>query len=201
MLIDPTSSIGMILSLLAWLRSEAGGQDILQNLNSKDVIGSYLEWLRRKDHLQLISEINACKNDLLSQLAEIGPQLSALAGQIYSVAGDPANPRTMRIRSGAIFLDAAKSVFELWPRFLQVIREQRKIPWLKVIQIVNQWSGQNIGFGYSLPTGYSDFLNRCFKQMISDLPPLAGENQAVNRWIWSGLASIAWTACECMRHG
>jgi len=88
MIVDPISGLGMILGLLAWLRGETGGRDILQHLNSQDVIGKYLEWLRRKDQLQLISEINSCKTDLLSQLAEIGPQLSALAGQIYSVADD-----------------------------------------------------------------------------------------------------------------
>jgi hypothetical protein len=87
MVIDPVSGVGMIFGLLAWLRSEAGGRDILQQLNSKDVVSNYLEWLRRKDQSQLIAEINASKNELLSQLAEVGPQLSKLAGQVYSVAG------------------------------------------------------------------------------------------------------------------
>jgi hypothetical protein len=32
MVIDPVSGIGMIFGLLAWLRSEAGGHDILQQL-------------------------------------------------------------------------------------------------------------------------------------------------------------------------
>ena len=91
MIIDPVSGIGMIFGLLAWLRSEAGGHDILQQLNSKDVVRDYLEWLRRKDQSQLIAEINASKTDLLSQLAEVGPQVSALAGQVYSLAGDLTN--------------------------------------------------------------------------------------------------------------
>ena len=97
---------------------------------------------------------------------------------------DPADSRTLHIRSGAISLDAAKKVFELWPRFLQIIRAQQNIPWPKLIQILNQWSGQYIGMGHQMSPDYCDFLGECFKQMILDLLPLAGVNQAANRWFF-----------------
>jgi hypothetical protein len=97
---------------------------------------------------------------------------------------DPADSRTIHIRSGAISLDSAKKVFELWPQFLSLMRSQEMIPWPKVIQTLNQWSGQYIGMGHAISSEYSDFLAGCFRQMILDILPLTGENQAINRWIY-----------------
>jgi hypothetical protein len=109
---------------------------------------------------------------------------SAFDLKYEATESDPADSQTINIRSGPIPLDAAKKVFELWPTFLETIRAQQKIPWPKIIQIANQWSGQYISLGHPLPAEYSTFLEECFRQMILDLLPLAGENQAVRRWIF-----------------
>jgi hypothetical protein len=54
-MIDPVSGLGMLLGLLAWLRSELGGrfskEEILNRLSSQDTVRDYLECspgLRRK---------------------------------------------------------------------------------------------------------------------------------------------------------
>jgi len=90
--IDPGSGIGMLLGLLAWLRSELGGRfskdEILKRLASQDTVRDYLEWLRKKDQAQLLTEIEGLKGELMGQLPAIANQLSTLAGQIRSAAGD-----------------------------------------------------------------------------------------------------------------
>ena len=74
-MIDPVSGVGMLLGLLAWLRSELGGRfsidDILSRLASQDTIQDYLEWLRRKDHSQLLAEIEGVKHELMMQLPAV----------------------------------------------------------------------------------------------------------------------------------
>ena len=104
--------------------------------------------------------------------------------QFETSDSDPADPRTIRIRSGAIPLAAVKEVFKLWPQFLVVVREQENIPWAKIVQIVGQWSGSQIGFGQPLPEDYCTYLEHCVRQMILDLVPLIRNNQAVSRWIY-----------------
>jgi len=91
-MIDILTAFGTLATLLAWLRSEIGDRltknEILRRLSQQDTVQSYCEWLRRKDQTQIINEIEGGKSELLSHLVDVAPQLSALAVQVRSFAGD-----------------------------------------------------------------------------------------------------------------
>jgi hypothetical protein len=91
-MIDPISGLGMLLGLLAWLRSELGGrfskEEILNRLSSQDTVRDYLEWVRRQDQAKLLGEIEAVKSELMNQLPAVADQIATLAGQVRLAAGD-----------------------------------------------------------------------------------------------------------------
>jgi hypothetical protein len=78
--------IGDVLSMALFLVDQRGSrktaQDILRALKDGAVIRDYIEWLRRKDHRQLIEEISAGKEMLLAEVGRLGTELQGLAAGI-----------------------------------------------------------------------------------------------------------------------
>ncbi len=86
------TGLGFLLSLVAFLRAELGGrwakEEILRVLADAKTIQSYLEWLRRRDHQDLIREIEGSKGELLREVGTIGKQLDEFATAVGTKAGD-----------------------------------------------------------------------------------------------------------------
>jgi hypothetical protein len=89
---DPFTTFGLLVSLFAFLRSEIGGRtskdELLKALEDQNVIQKYLEWLRRKDQVNLLQELQQVKDQLINQHEDIVPMLSILAGQIQATSHD-----------------------------------------------------------------------------------------------------------------
>lgn len=87
MAIDPISGSGMILGLLAWYRSETGGRlskdEILKHLSKQDTIRDYCNWLKGKEHSQLLLLLENHQIEVLNCLDDIAPSLKASLTAIH----------------------------------------------------------------------------------------------------------------------
>jgi len=83
---------GLLLTLFTFLKSEVGGrkskEEILAALDKQETILQYLEWLRRKNHEDLISEIETSKSQLVDELCELRGQFDVVAKRVLHQAGD-----------------------------------------------------------------------------------------------------------------
>jgi hypothetical protein len=88
------STLGLLFSLVAFLRSEVGGrkskEEILNALKGDRTIRDYIEWLRRQDTHQLVQQIDASKTELLQAISDLGDDLTRVAEKILASAGDAA---------------------------------------------------------------------------------------------------------------
>ena len=120
---DPISGIGITVSLLAWLRSEIGertsAEAVHEVLAQQDSITRYLEWLRRKDHERLLSEVVGARDSLLDEFREALSEVSSVKALVLSEAGD--------LRERLIVIDETVQVPVLYPEPIET-RPSTSVP-------------------------------------------------------------------------
>lgn len=83
--------IGLGFSIFRVVKQQVANGKIQAELAKAETITNYLEWLRRRDHQELLDEIREIKEseeDLLSEAYEIGIDLEALSSRVGSDSED-----------------------------------------------------------------------------------------------------------------
>ncbi|MEP6670565.1 MAG: hypothetical protein ABJF10_15500 [Chthoniobacter sp.] len=110
---------------------------------------------------------------------------------------DPADPRTLRLRDALLSLDAARAVFDQWRIFLSELSSMDAPPWPGITAVVDNWLHSDTRRGDGIPDDYVAFLLSSTIQMIGDLLPIAGDNQAVLRWAYFRAQSLGMLIEPC----
>lgn len=128
-------------------------------------------------------------DSVLAWLKDGGDRDTALAAmqrvfnlEFHETDSDPADPRTFRWRTALLPLKDARAVFGMWAEILPALRSVADFPWRGLVSLVDGWMHSGRLHRQPPPEGYTEFLDSSARQMISDVIPLAGDNQAVLRW-------------------
>ncbi len=97
---------------------------------------------------------------------------------------DPADPSVIRFRDWLLSLNDATKIAGLWNDFVLLLKSMKPTPWAQVVGIVEDWLHSDRSRGKAMPDDYVAFIRESSSRMITDLFGLAGDNQAVLRWVY-----------------
>jgi hypothetical protein len=110
---------------------------------------------------------------------------------------DPSDSNTFRIRDALLPLNTARVVFDQWRIFLRELGSMDAVPWSGVTAVVDSWLRSGPRRGGDMPDDYAAFLLSSTTQMIGDLLPFAGDNQAVLRWLYFRAQKLGMVIVPC----